>query len=211
MTVINEQQVEEFFKNNKLVIGEHTFDEEALTPVVQFQDLKKEKHDIKGQFDYAVILNMNISEDLINARIAREVVSRIQKIRQKEKFNINDKIVITYDFANAESKTLKALEQKIENVKGTLLKYIEKYDKNTTYNFLTEQEVEIDDEKFFIRISTNVLLPIHDKLKADFPESHQLITRALGLTAPQGQTELNFTVGGKAVKLQKDVHFKSAY
>lgn len=71
------------------MIGEHTFDEEALTPVVQFQDLKKEKHDIKGQFDYAVILNMNISEDLINARIAREVVSRIQKIRQKEKFNIN--------------------------------------------------------------------------------------------------------------------------
>ena len=45
------------------------------------------------------------------------------------------------------------------------MKHIERFDKNTTYNFLTEQEVEIDDEKFFIRISTNVLLPVHDKLK----------------------------------------------
>ena len=29
--------------------------------------------------------------------------------------------------------------------------------------------------------------------------------------APQGQTEIDVVVAGKKLKLQKDVHFKSAY
>ncbi len=86
---LSDEQVNTFLTEGKLVIGQNTYDEECLTPTAEFLPIKKEKHDIKGQLNYAVVLDMNINEDLIQQRIARELVNRIQKLRQKEKLNIN--------------------------------------------------------------------------------------------------------------------------
>ena len=73
--------------------------------------------------------------------------------------------MITYEFPQADSKVAKAVGNKLEAVRDALLKHIEAYNPNTTYNFIVEQEAEVDEEKFKIRISNNVLLPIHDKIK----------------------------------------------
>ena len=86
---LKDEQVDTFLKDGQLTIGENVFDKEGLAPLAQFPQMKQDKHDIRGQLDYAVVLNMNISDDLIESRVAREFVNRIQKIRQKAKFNIN--------------------------------------------------------------------------------------------------------------------------
>ena len=86
---LTEAQVSEFLENGSIKIGENEFDTECLIPRAEFIPVKEENHGINGQLDYAVILNMNINEDLTDQRIAREFVNRIQKVRQKERFNIN--------------------------------------------------------------------------------------------------------------------------
>lgn len=172
---LNEAQVNEFLEKSSITVGEHTFDQECLFPRAEFIPVKEAKHDIAGQLDYAVVLNMNINEDLTELRIARELVSRVQKIRQKEKLNINDKIIITYDFANKDSAVAKALRSKIEVVRSGLLKYAEEYDSQTHYQVFCEKEEELDEEKFTVRISHNVLLPLHAQLQVSFDDSRLIL------------------------------------
>lgn len=86
---LNEAQITEFLEKGSITIGEHSYDDECLIPRAEFIPVKEKNHAINGQLDYAVVLNMTINDDLTDLRIAREFVNRVQKIRQKEKFNIN--------------------------------------------------------------------------------------------------------------------------
>lgn len=208
---LNDEQVNTFLDKGQLVIGEHTFDQECLTPRAEFIAPKEDKHSINGQLDYAVVLNMNVSDDLVDGRIAREFVSRIQKIRQKEKFNINDKIVITYEFKNPESKAANAIRSKTETIKATLLKYFEEYNPKTAYNTICVRDGEVEGETFLIRISSNIFLPCHEQLTAEFGQNAELLAKTIGMINPAGQQSIDLKVGGQNIKLLKDKHFKSAY
>ena len=86
---LEDAQVDTFLKEAKLTIGEDTFDSECFTPVAEYFPIKNDKLAITGQLNYAVVLDLNIDEGLIELRIAREMVNRIQKMRQKEKLNVN--------------------------------------------------------------------------------------------------------------------------
>jgi isoleucyl-tRNA synthetase len=86
---LNDNQVNEFLEKGAITVGDISFDQECLIPRAEFFPVKEDKNDIHGQLDYAVVLNMNVNDDLTDQRIARELVSRVQKLRQKEKLNIN--------------------------------------------------------------------------------------------------------------------------
>lgn len=73
--------------------------------------------------------------------------------------------MITAEFKNPDSAVAKAIRARIEAVRSNLLKYFEEFNPLTTYNNFAESEADIDDEKFTIRISNTVLLPIHDAIK----------------------------------------------
>ena len=208
---LNEEQVNVFLKEGKLTIGEHTFEQDTLTPRADFIPPKEDKHSINGQLDYAVVLNMNVSDDLIDSRIAREFVSRIQKIRQKEKLNINDKIIISYQFTNPNSKAAKAVLSKADAIRTSLLKYFEEFNPHTVYNNICTREAEVEDETFIIRVSANVLLPIHDQLKKDFAGHEDLLAKTIGVLPVNGQTSVTVKIGNKSVTLLKDKHFRLAY
>jgi isoleucyl-tRNA synthetase len=85
---LNEAQVTEFLEKNSLTIGDLHFDKDCFTPKAEFFPTKEANTDIGGQLDFAVVLDMTITRDLIDGKLAREFINRVQKIRQKQKFNI---------------------------------------------------------------------------------------------------------------------------
>lgn len=65
-----------------------------------------------------IILNTELTEDLILEGIAREFVSKVQNIRKAEDYNISDRIIITY---NGDQDTKKAIQIFLDYIKKETL------------------------------------------------------------------------------------------
>ena len=92
-----------------------------------------------------IAMDTNISEELKNEGISREIVNRIQNIRKDSGFNVSDKIFIEIENNNLIEK---AIFENIDYIKNETLAIELKLEKK----LLNAQEIEFDNIKVKIKI-----------------------------------------------------------
>ena len=131
----------------KLKDGE-TLDFEKTTidsSLVEIVINSKEGFNVAVENNHFVILNTNLTEDLINEGIARELVSKIQNLRKTKEFNVADRINTYYNGDEKLEKVLKDFEKYIKNETLTI-DFIKKENLNDKYQ-LNDIEVYLDVEQ----------------------------------------------------------------
>lgn len=105
----------------------------------------KEGYDVSNEGNNFVILNTNLTEDLINEGIARELISKVQNLRKEKDFDVADRITLYYESNSLLEKVIKDFGDMIK--KETLSKeIIVKENLEYEYN-LNDIKVKIDVEK----------------------------------------------------------------
>ena len=134
-------------KNNILIEKEQVSIEKTFLP--------KYKNDkvmaCLSNSDCGIRIDTTSNEKIIKSYLCREIVNRIQKLRQKTGIQITDKICVVYDFKEEEkSKTLKDI---CENMKDNIEKIIKtnfvgmKDKPGDDFNLHAEENYEIGEEK----------------------------------------------------------------
>lgn len=93
-----------------------------------------------------IILDTNLTNELILEGIAREMISKVQNMRKEQDFNITDRIVLYY---SAEAEAKEAIETFAEMIKNETLAETIKEDTNLEENYnLNGHDVKIKVEKY---------------------------------------------------------------
>ena len=97
-----------------------TFDVNGETVVLSKEDLlidmaQKEGYVSQADNNVTVVLDTNLTEELIEEGMVREVISKIQTMRKEADFEVTDKIVIYVDGNEKVSKIVKANAENIMN------------------------------------------------------------------------------------------------
>ena len=152
---INKLSYEELRK----LIEQGTFEKDGIT-------IEKEKVNIEKKFlpkyekdkvmvclsnsDCGIRIDTTSDEKIMKSYLCREIVNRIQKLRQKSGIRISDKIVVCYDFKDEEkAKTLKDI---CENMKDHIEKVIKttfvgiKEKPGDDYNLHIQEAYDIGEE-----------------------------------------------------------------
>ena len=74
----------------------------------------KEGYDAKKEGSNFIILNTNLTEDLINEGITRELISKVQNLRKVKDFDVADRITLYYDATDKFDKIVKDFENMIK-------------------------------------------------------------------------------------------------
>ncbi len=74
----------------------------------------KEGYDAKKEGSNFIILNTNLTEDLINEGITRELISKVQNLRKIKDFDVADRITLYYDAIDKFDKIVKDFEDMIK-------------------------------------------------------------------------------------------------
>lgn len=85
---MSDEEISEFIANKTITIDDNTYDEDCFSLRANFIPTEEENHDIAGQLDFAVVLDLNVTPELLKEKFAREFVNRVQKLRQSAKLNI---------------------------------------------------------------------------------------------------------------------------
>ena len=92
-----------------------------------------------------VVLNTNLTNDLINEGLAREIVSKIQNLRKTLDFDISDRINTVY---NSDPKVEEAIKQYEQYIKDETLS-------STITKGEAKELVKINDYDMYISITKN--------------------------------------------------------
>ncbi len=92
-----------------------------------------------------IILDLNLTEELINEGLARELVSKIQNMRKELDFNVSDRIIVKY---NAADEFVDSIKGFLEYIKNETLASVVEIDKNIELdNKVNEYDIGIVLEK----------------------------------------------------------------
>merc|ERR1712226_756775 len=133
-------------------------DETLLTPGAQFVQIKEKNKAINGNVDFAVVMDLTISEELKKKGMTREFIGKIQKMRKTANLNPLDKIIIFYKFEK-QGKLADIIEQNISQIKATIRKPIVKQNNSFQPTSIITEENVIEGEKFSVSICWNLLVP----------------------------------------------------
>jgi isoleucyl-tRNA synthetase len=78
----------------------------------------KGTHFVAISNNYAVAINVKLSQDLVLEGLARDFIRHVQNLRRKNNFNVNDQIVIDY---NAETELAKAIAKFTDYIQSETL------------------------------------------------------------------------------------------
>ena len=135
-----------FIQNGEAVtikIDDELFD--VTEEMVDIRVSAKEGYDVVKDENNFIILNTNLTDELINEGIARELISKVQNLRKQKDFDVTDRIKLYYDAPSSFNKVIELFDNMIK--KETLSKeLIKKDDLTDTYN-LNGMEVKLDVEK----------------------------------------------------------------
>ncbi len=140
--------LEEYEKNdldNGLSIDKR-FNDDVLTitpDMIEVAINPKEGFNIGREGANFVILNTNLTNELIEEGIAREIVSKIQNIRKEKDFFVADRIIIEYN-------SNELIETAIDNFKDYIMSETLAVEMNKVFDKLEEHK--INDEIVYIRI-----------------------------------------------------------
>ena len=74
----------------------------------------KEGYDTEKDANNFIILNTNLTDELINEGIARELISKVQNLRKQKDFNVEDRITLYYSSNDKFDKVLDLFEDMIK-------------------------------------------------------------------------------------------------
>ena len=117
-----------------------------ITPdMVDIRVSAKEGYDAKKENNNFIILNTNLTDELIGEGIARELISKVQNLRKQKDFDVADRIKLYYSSNEKFELVIKDFEEMIK--KETLSLEIIKKDDLTEEFDLNGINVKLDVEK----------------------------------------------------------------
>ena len=110
--------------------------------MVDIRISSKEGFNVGMENNNFIILNTNLTDDLILEGIARELISKVQNLRKNNNFEITDRIIINY---NGDDKFKEMLSKHLDYIKNETLAndVIEKDNLNESYD-LNGHDVYLD-------------------------------------------------------------------
>ena len=95
-----------------------TIDNELIDVTSDMLDIRisaREGYDAQKEGNNFIILNTNLTEDLINEGIARELISKVQNLRKQKDFDVADRIRLYYEANEKLEKVLKDFDSMIKD------------------------------------------------------------------------------------------------
>ena len=115
---LKENEIEDLINEKDIVVS---FDGKDLTITKDMVDIRidsKEGFNVGMQNNKFIILNTELTKDLINEGYARELVSKVQNLRKTRNFDIADRIAL---YCSADEEVLEAIKEFEEFIKGETL------------------------------------------------------------------------------------------
>ena len=125
-----------------------TVDGELFDVTEEMVDIRvssKEGYDVAKEGNNFIILNTNLTEDLINEGYARELISKIQNLRKEKDFDVADRINLYYEHNEKLEEVLSSFEEMIKK-EILALAFINKNDLTNEFD-LNGLNVKLDVEK----------------------------------------------------------------
>ena len=95
LSTISKEEIK-LLQDNKLVINLNGTDYKIETDYIDTRINSKEGYDVAVENNNLIILNTNLTEELIGEGLARETISKIQNLRKSNEYEIMDRIIIHY-------------------------------------------------------------------------------------------------------------------
>ncbi len=95
LTITNEEV--ELLSNDKLVVNFNGNEYTVLNDYVERRVNSKEGYDVASANNQIIILNTNLTDELLGEGLARETISKVQNMRKTCGFEIMDRICIYYN------------------------------------------------------------------------------------------------------------------
>ena len=90
---LSKEDISKLNNNEKLTFEDKTIDKE----MVEIRVSAKEGFNVGTINNLFIVLNTNLTADLINEGHAREFISKIQNLRKNNEFEVSDRIIINYE------------------------------------------------------------------------------------------------------------------
>jgi isoleucyl-tRNA synthetase len=134
-------------ENAVVELDDETFEVTSEEVEVKVTQQVTEGYAVAEDDGYVAVLDTQLSPDLVNEGLAREVVRRVQTLRRDSDFNLDDRITISY---TASEKLTRAIEQFADYICQETLS--EKLLNDDVENGYHQQTFEIDDESLSIGV-----------------------------------------------------------
>ena len=95
LSTISKEEIK-LLQDNKLEINLNGTDYKVESDYVETRINSKEGYDVAVENNNLIILNTNLTEELIGEGLARETISKIQNLRKSNDYEIMDRIIIHY-------------------------------------------------------------------------------------------------------------------
>jgi len=142
---LSEDEISKLEKGNNITLNINNEDLEVTPEMVEIRVSSKEGFNASHEGSNFIVLNTQLTDDLINEGIVREFISKVQNLRKTKDFEITDRINIYYvkndDFTNAIANYLELIKDE------TLAIEIEEKDVDTDSVNLNGIDVKFDVER----------------------------------------------------------------
>lgn len=140
LSSISEEDIEKFNNGDlKVSFGDEVYD--ISKDMVDIRVNSKDGYDVSTYNNRIIVLDTELTEELINEGIARETISKVQQMRKNNGYEIENRIVIYYSSNDKYSKAIAEFEEFIK--KETLAKDIVKVDDVSDKVNINDYEVGI--------------------------------------------------------------------
>ena len=135
ITSLSAEQLASYEESGLIELGGEKF---QVGDILIFREAKEGTESLSNRF-ISIALDCNLTDDLLNEGLAREVINRIQKTRKDLNFNVEDYISIKYQ---ATERLLKVIEHHQRYIqKETLCKELSvEKDLSNTIDFTIDNE-----------------------------------------------------------------------
>ena len=142
---LSEEDVNKLQKGTSIIMELGGNDKEITSDMVDIRISSKEGFNVGMENNNFIILNTELTEELIMEGIARETISKVQQLRKNNNFDIVDRIKLYY---NGDEEFVNALNRYMDYIKSETLAVdiIEKNDLNEKFD-LNGHEVYLTVEK----------------------------------------------------------------
>lgn len=149
---LTDEQIQNFEKNGheRIVVEGHEI--KLLLEDVEIRADSKEGLSSFSDPDLTVAIDLELTEDLKDEGIARELINRVQNLRKEISLEITDRIVIYID--GAADYIIKAIKNKEEYIKNETLAVAIMNEKMENMNY---KEIIIEQDKFLIGLIKTVM------------------------------------------------------
>ena len=141
LETLSNEDIDSLVNNKTITMNIGGNDITINSEMIEIRILEKEGFNVGRENNLFIILNTELSHELILEGLAREFVSKVQNIRKAEDYNVADRIEVTYNGDDLVQEMVKEFE---EFIKGEILAVAINYDESTNNKLdLNGHEVNI--------------------------------------------------------------------